>query len=280
MQYETGPAQSVLEEYIRHPANKPTADGSFLRISNVTTCERKQVFDGMGLARIEAGPNAVNGFVAKEIGNTMHEHVQTAFKERVPNFECEVEVSIPECLTSGHADGIYYASHSNPSRRDGTVLEIKTMRNYGFRKARNEGPKEEHLFQACAYALAKGVTKIHLVYICTDATPSRWKDSARAGDMVEWLYDIYDPFDESGTPISTATTYFLEDHARMAKNYLTTGVIPEGLRSHWAAGIPWECDYCPYYDVCEQQGDIDIVDVINLANLEKVPEGTIVWDHP
>ena len=265
MQYETGPAQSVLEEYIRHPANKPTADGSFLRISNVTTCERKQVFDGMGLARIEAGPNAVNGFVAKEIGNTMHEHVQTAFKERVPNFECEVEVSIPECLTSGHADGIYYASHSNPSSRDGTVLEIKTMRNYGFRKARNEGPKEEHLFQACAYALAKGVTKIHLVYICTDATPSRWKDSARAGDMVEWLYDIYDSFDESGTPISTATTYFLEDHARMAKNYLTTGVIPEGLRSHWAAGIPWECDYCPYYDVCEQQGDINIVDVIDLV---------------
>ncbi len=268
MQYETGPAQSVLEDYIRHPASKPTADGSFLRISNVTTCARKQIFDGMGLPRIEAGPNAVNGFVAKEIGNIMHEHIQSAFKERVPNFECEVEVSIPECLTSGHADGVYYASHSNPSSRDGTVLEIKTMRNYGFRKARNEGPKEEHLFQACAYALALGVTKIHLVYMCSDATPGRWKDSARAGDMVEWLYDIYDPFDESGTPISTATTYFLEDHARMAKSYLNTGVIPEGLRSYWGTEIPWECNYCPYYDVCEQHGDIDIVDVIDLVTKE------------
>ena len=181
MQYETGPAQTVLEEYIRYPANKPTADGSFLRISNVTTCARKQIFDGMGLPRVEAGPNAINGFVAKEIGNTMHEHIQAAFKEHVPDFQCEVEVSIPDCLTSGHADGVY----------NDTVLEIKTMRNYGFRKARNEGPKEEHLFQACAYALALGVTKIHLVYMCSDATPGRWKDSARAGDMVEWLSLIH-----------------------------------------------------------------------------------------
>ena len=109
--------------------------------------------------------------------------------------------------------------------------------------------------------------KIHLVYICTDATPSRWKDSARAGDMVEWLYDIHDSFDESGTSISVATTYFLEQHAQMAKNYLVSGRIPEGLRLYWgtAEEIPWECDYCPYYDICEQQGDIDMTDVIDLV---------------
>ena len=265
MQYETGPAELALRESIRRPPNKPTADGSFLRTSNITTCDRKQVFDGMGVPRIEAGPNAVNGFVAKEIGNTMHGHVQAAFNEKVSNFECEVEVSIPNCLTSGHADGVYQASHDMPSRREGTVLEIKTMRNYGFRKARNEGPKEEHLFQACAYAIATGSTKIHLVYICTDATPSRWKDSARAGDMVEWLYDIHDPFDESGTSISVATTYFLEAHARMALNYLETGGIPEGLRSWWDAEIPWECNYCPYYDICEQHGDVNILDIIDLV---------------
>ena len=265
MQYETGPAELALRESIRRPPNKPTADGSFLRISNITTCDRKQVFDGMVVPRIEAGPNAVNGFVAKEIGNTMHGHVQAAFNEKVSNFECEVEVSIPNCLTSGHADGVYQASHDMPSRREGTVLEIKTMRNYGFRKARNEGPKEEHLFQACAYAIATGSTKIHLVYICTDATPSRWKDSARAGDMVEWLYDIHDPFDESGTSISVATTYFLEAHARMALNYLETGVIPEGLRAWWDAEIPWECNYCPYYDICEQHDAVDILDIIDLV---------------
>ena len=269
MQYEEGPTEILLRDYIRYPENKPTADGSFLRISNITTCDRKQIFDGFKLPRIEAGPNALNGFVAKEIGNTMHEHIQNVFKERVPNFECEVEVSIPDCLTSGHADGIYYASHSNPSRREGTVLEIKTMRNYGFRKARNEGPKEEHLFQACAYALGLGASKIHLVYMCSDATPSRWKDSARAGDMVEWLYDIHDPIYESGTSIVTATTFFLEQHAQMVKHSLQTGIVPEGLKSYWATEIPWECNYCPYYDICEQQGDIDIVDVINIKETDE-----------
>ena len=258
MQYETGPAASVLSEYIRYPENKPTADGSFLRVSNITTCDRKQMLDGMQMRRIDAGPNAINGFVAREIGNTMHEHIQTAFKEQVPNFECEVEVSIPNCLTSGHADGVY----------NDTVLEIKTMRNYGFRKARNEGPKEEHLFQAGAYALGLGVTKVHLVYVCSDATPSRWKDSARAGDMVEWLYDIHESFDESETSLIIATTYFLEQHALTAKAFLETGKLPEGLMSYWPTEIPWECDYCPYYDICEQQGDIDRVYVIKIKEAD------------
>ena len=256
MQYETGrgPAELALREYIRHPENKPTADGSFLRISNITTCDRKQVFDGMGVPRVDAGENAVNGYVAREFGNTMHNDIQQAFLAN-PDFECEVPVSIPHCMTSGHADGVY----------DGKVLEIKTMRNYGFRKARREGPKEEHLFQACAYAIALGLTEIHLVYLCTDATPSRWKDGARAGDMVEWYYSIYDPIDESDTSISVATTYFLEQHAQMAKNYLASGVIPEGLRSWWGTEIPWECNYCPHFDICEQHGDVDMLDIIDLV---------------
>lgn len=256
MQYETGggPAELALRKYIRHPDNKPTADGSFLRISSITTCDRKQVFDGMGVPRIEAGLNAVNGFVAREVGNTMHDHIQQAFSVD-PTFQCEVPVSISDCMTSGHADGVY----------QNKVLEIKTMRNYGFRKARNEGPKEEHLFQACAYALGLGLTEIHLVYVCTDATPTRWKDSARAGDMVEWHYSVYDSIDESGTSIAVAATYFLEQHAQMAKDYLTTGVIPEGLKPWWDTEVPWECNYCPHYDICEQHGDVDILDIIDLV---------------
>jgi hypothetical protein len=210
----------------------------------------------MGVPRIDAGENAVNGYVAREIGNTMHGHIQEAFLTN-PDFQCEVPVSISNCMTSGHVDGVY----------EGKVLEIKTMRNYGFRKARNEGPKEEHLFQACAYAIALELTEIHLVYVCTDATPSRWKDGARAGDMVEWVYDIHESFNETETSITVATTYFLEQHAQMAKNYLASGRIPEGLRVYWGAvkEIPWECNYCPYYDICEQHGNIDMLDIIDLV---------------
>ena len=259
MPHKTSIAELALREHVKLPPYKPTADGSFLRISNVTTCDRKQVFDGMQLPRIEAGPDALNGFVAKEIGNTMHAHLQEAFARSYEDFECEIPVSIDKCLTSGHVDGVY----------ENTVLEIKTMRNYGFRKARNEGPKEEHLFQACAYAIALGLSKIHLVYICTDATPTRWKDTARAGDMYEWIYNIYDPIDESGTSISVATTYFLEAHARMALNYLQTGVVPEGLKTWWDAELPWECNYCPYYDICEQYGDVNAQDIIKIKEINE-----------
>ena len=28
---------------------------------------------------------------------------------------------------------------------------------------------------------------------------------------------------------------------------------------------PWECNYCPYYDICEQHGNIDMLDIIDLV---------------
>ena len=80
------------------------------------------MFDGMGVARVDAGENAVNGYVAREFGNTMHNDIQQAFLAN-PDFECEVPVSIPHCMTSGHAAGVYCGS----THDFGTVLEIKAM---------------------------------------------------------------------------------------------------------------------------------------------------------
>tara|TARA_R110002020_G_scaffold250344_1_gene464417 strand:- start:3997 stop:4839 length:843 start_codon:yes stop_codon:yes gene_type:complete len=246
-----GLAELALREHIRVPEPKPTADGSFLRISSITTCDRKQILDGMQVPTVNVGFNALNGFVAREIGNMLHGEIQQAFSTHpdIYDFEAEVPVSIPTCMTSGHTDGTYLAESG-----ERLVLEIKTMRNYGFRKARKEGPKEEHLMQACAYAIALDIHYIHLVYVCTDATPSRWKDLARAGDMCEWVYNIHDAIEDSGdAPLSVVTTYFLEQHRDMAKEFLDTGVLPEGLTRHWTTSdddLPWECKYCSHFDIC------------------------------
>lgn len=246
-----GLAELALREHIRVPEPKPTADGSFLRISSITTCDRKQILDGMQVPTVNVGFNALNGFVAREIGNMLHGEIQQAFSTHpdIYDFEAEVPVSIPTCMTSGHTDGTYLAESG-----ERLVLEIKTMRNYGFRKARKEGPKEEHLMQACAYAIALDIDYIHLVYVCTDATPNRWKDLARAGDMCEWVYNIHDAIEDSGdAPLSVVTTYFLEQHRDMAKEFLDTGVLPEGLTRHWTTSdddLPWECKYCSHFDIC------------------------------
>ena len=205
----------------------------------------------MQVPTVNVGFNALNGFVAREIGNMLHGEIQQAFSTHpdIYDFEAEVPVSIPTCMTSGHTDGTYLAESG-----ERLVLEIKTMRNYGFRKARKEGPKEEHLMQACAYAIALDIHYIHLVYVCTDATPSRWKDLARAGDMCEWVYNIHDAIEDSGdAPLSVVTTYFLEQHRDMAKEFLDTGVLPEGLTRHWTTSdddLPWECKYCSHFDIC------------------------------
>jgi len=247
---ETKLAELALREYVRVPELKPTADGSFLRLSSITQCDRKQILNAMEVPTVNIGPEALNGFVAREIGNMMHAYIQEAFADHpdVHDFKSEVPVSIPACMTSGHADGTYLAESG-----ERLVLEIKTMRNYGFRKARKEGPKEEHLLQACAYAIALDLHYIHLVYVCTDATPSRWKDVARAGDMYEWVYNIHDSLDESETPLSVVTNYFLEQHNDMAKEFLETEILPEGLTELWIRGdedLPWECKYCSHFDIC------------------------------
>ena len=248
-------AELVLRDFVRVPEPKPTADGSFLRISSITSCDRKQIFDGFQLPVRYEGDEAINGFVAREIGNTLHDCIQDAFatdKQAIRDFECEIPVSIPYALTSGHTDGVYKAPSGE--RR---ILEIKTMRNYGFRKARKDNmPKEEHLFQATAYALALDVHYIHMVYVCTDATPGRWKDSAKAGDMYEWVFNIHDDISDTGASLIQMTTYFLEQHKNMAQNVLDTGVLPAGLLGAWNGTfqskdeLPWECRYCPHLEVC------------------------------
>ena len=78
---ETKLAELALREYVRIPELKPTADGSFLRLSSITQCERKQVLNAMEVPTVNGGPDAVNGFVAREIGNMMHAYIQEAFAD-------------------------------------------------------------------------------------------------------------------------------------------------------------------------------------------------------
>jgi len=256
-------AELILRDFVRRPEPKPTADGSFLRLSSITSCERKQIFDGFQMPVEYVGDEAINGYVAREIGNTLHDSIQDAFTkdETIKDFECEVPVSINSCLTSGHTDGVYTAPSGE--RR---ILEIKTMRNYGFRKARKENmPKEEHLFQATAYALALDVHYIHMVYVCTDATPSRWKDGAKAGDICEWVLNIHGSVSDMGASLVQMTTYFLEKHKNMALDVFDTGQLPTGLLSSWVGDEqPWECRYCAHIDMCPT--------VIDLPHLLQIKE--------
>ena len=161
---ETRLAELALREYVRVPELKPTADGSFLRLSSITQCDRKQILDAMQIPTVNLGPDALNGFVAREIGTMMHAYIQEAFADHpdVYDFESEVPVSIPDCLTSGHADGVYLAESG-----ERLLLEIKTMRNYGFRKARQDGPKEEHLYASmCLCVGVRAYLNTYILCMC------------------------------------------------------------------------------------------------------------------
>ena len=89
---------------------KPTADGSFLRASGVGSCIRKQIYDGLELPPSTVDyQNSVNGLVAREIGNTLHEQIQLSLQKSSAfrDFVAEIPVSMPEYMRSGHTDGVY-----------------------------------------------------------------------------------------------------------------------------------------------------------------------------
>ncbi len=230
--------------------HKPTADGSFLRASSVGACVRKQIYDGLQLPASTINyENAVNGLVAREIGNTLHHQIQCALQqsESFKDFVAEVPVSLPEYMRSGHTDGVYTNADSQR-----VVIEIKTMRNYGFRMARRDGPKEEHMLQAAAYAMGLGYDFIHMIYVCSDAAPGKWKDSARAGDMIEWVIDIDDVVEESGATLRQITDYVLSEDCLHIGTALANDEIPKGLKDYWNdEDLPWECNYCSHKALCE-----------------------------
>jgi hypothetical protein len=65
--------------------------------------------------------------------------------------------------------------------------------------------------------------------------------------------NIHDPYEESGASLSILTNYFLEQHKAMAKEFLETEILPEGLTELWIRGdedLPWECKYCSHFDIC------------------------------
>jgi hypothetical protein len=109
--------------------------------------------------------------------------------------------------------------------------------------------------QAATYALSiDGCEFIHIVYICTDSTPGKWKDGARAGDMCEWLYGLDDVLDESGMTVRQMTEYMLTQQKDIITNSLINNELPEGVTNHATEedDMEWQCKYCDHQMFCDE----------------------------
>lgn len=249
---------------------KPTADGSFLRASGIGNCLRKQMFNGLKVPYSKYGD--VNNMVAREIGNTLHDQVQQALLNypQYKHVSIETPVELPRYMISGHADAVYTDYNNQVA-----VVEIKTMRNYGFRQARkNDRPQDNHLMQAVTYALGiEDCEFVHIVYICTDSTPGKWKDGARAGDMCEWLYGLDDVIDESGMTVRQMTEYILNEQYETMTTSLINNNLPVGVTNHATNedDMEWQCKYCDHQMFCDESyaHQWDVSRVLEIASMDE-----------
>ena len=120
--------------------------------SSLGACGRQQQFGYIGLPQI--APSS-RGAAIFHNGSFMH--LRWQMEGITEGWLREAEVAIPEndYRLSGTMDGIC---------DDGSILELKSINDNGFRSVLAFGPQKKHLMQGYAYALATGIKRVVFLY--------------------------------------------------------------------------------------------------------------------
>lgn len=256
-----GPVAQALNTHLQSQRqDRPTACGTNLRGSNAYACTR-----ALALDLINYPPDHqldLESLLTFDIGQNLHELTQTALQDTYSNVQTEVTVDLQPLGydMSGHADATY-------TDQDGkqVCVEIKSQSAYGFSKAVGvnqygkpskdgpEGPKLDHLAQACIYALGLDSDVVHIVYL----------NKAKGDLPAEWTFGMDDPCGllNGLTPRDFALAELsrlewvaeqVDDGMLPERSHPEFGVIsnPPKHKSEGGKGQPWLCRYCKHNGTC------------------------------
>ena len=121
------------------------------------------------------------------------------------------------------------------------IVEIKTVSDFGFRKARNDGPEDRHVMQAMHGAVMHGsAAGVLIVYLSRDKL-----------ELASW----YMPLDDDWRQRIQHDRHRIGELDRLEK--VPHRVIPGvGVVAEPAGrAAPWPCRYCAWRDRCEEDGE-------------------------
>lgn len=247
---------AALNEHLKESrfarGDKPTRDDTRLRISDVLKCERAIAFGVIGVPKDTVVPDSV--LMAFKQGEDAHDHLQEVL---VRKFDANIEVPASYkdfgLDLSGSADAVY------GDNGDRTVVEIKTVKDYPFKKALTDGPKIDHVTQGGMYADSPQINakRVHIVYQCKND-----------GRLAEWFIDRQDPVvnPETGEVLGTLNDVVTEEQRRLKRilDDVDAGFIP--WRRIPGFGVvkdppgqdaprgaqPWQCVYCRWQPTCSR----------------------------
>jgi len=263
--YRTTLAYDAYRAYLKKKqeleGDKPTAMGTPCRASEANGCSRAIALRILGAE--QSDPPDDTTLIAFWTGQNIHDLVQEAMVATY-DMTTELPVSLEDLgyPISGHVDGVYTV--------DGTtfVFELKTKKVFPIKLARTGQDPDDGVIQAAMYALAVDAQYIHICYIAKDNSEKPRADNAvLAGETVEWVYHMDEPFPGSPaglTPRELAiveaqrmkdialTTYSQELPQREIPGYGVVYEVPEpGTPLGRKGGGHWRCHYCNYWGLCE-----------------------------
>jgi hypothetical protein len=184
------------------------------------------------------------------LGDHVHDQIQTAMVDAIPN--CQIEVSgVIDNFITVRADLLYPAE-------DGKLVcgEIKSVSDFGFKLATGAklksngqwnkkdqvaaGPKRENILQGGISAKALGAEYLHVIYAR--------KTAAKDEPIVhEWRFKINDLDGKIRAEI---------ERLRWIVDSVERGFLPgrefEGQIIENPAKVKWPCLYCSFVDLCSK----------------------------
>lgn len=151
-----------MELYALVMAPSKRAKGVFHPSSLMEDCPRQLVYSLSRCPPSDKKVNTVSGELQRifDIGTWNHIYFQALLYRLGLLQQAEVPVINKEKYINGKADGVFKDSVFGEK----TVLEIKTMNDFNYRKAIFT-PFKKHEFQASLYARELGATKVLYLYI-------------------------------------------------------------------------------------------------------------------
>lgn len=266
-------ADIIVGALQRDEAGRDKAENTLLRNSWAGMCARAIGYLSKDIQPTE--PHTAADYWRFNIGQYVHDVVQKALTEALPNAQIEVKVDMrttdKPLDSSGHIDIVVSAPDHV------TAIELKSIGGFGYKKsigARGDadGPRHSAIMQGALNAYALDADEMVIIYVATENLSPREIQKLGRGDIgrfySEWTFrrNDYVPIAEKeirrlGKIAEMVNADVLPPRSMPSIPPKARIIDPEAGR--WDlevdgnivdSGSAWECGYCPFRTECINDG--------------------------
>ena len=273
-----------LRDKIRDQVPKPTAMGTQARYSDAGGCARAIGYSALGVR--PTNPMDAPGVWVTGLGTVIHELIQQAIHQRIPEFQSEVPTQVGQYI-SGSCDGVLLARDVEGWQHGNTVYELKTMGAFAYdkqiglkRRARKlddaEGPKFQAILQAGLNALGwdeahpdprDQIDTLLLGSVSMEAVSIQLASDAGLNDIQRIMVEFVIPHAVWWSAATQEAQRISNIVEQVNDDVLPPRFVLTDIHGSYDAISPdaarpaWQCTYCKYQDRCAADGNATQVPV-------------------